>query len=315
MRTLTIICMLFAVTRIAWALPDTVRIQVTDVTTSSFSLVWMTNVAATPGVEIYSDPSLTIRIDDKVVVTPMPDATAEAADSARSKGVMKVRVAGLSPNTFYYARAVTIDPVDPLNVGFSPVQQVLTEVASVPYTTASDGSLQAFGNDLMSFKVFIKPADQSAKPGLGDLLLLEAAASPYPVSAFVGTGTVSSEGIVDLNNLYGENRQSMYVQGGERAVLRVYRGETLSALLHYRWLPVNSQTVAVQEPVKGFFADYNLDGKVDGSDFEEFRSHFRTAPNDTAYNPDFNVIDDPEGKVDARDFARFAHEFGRVNVK
>ena len=315
MRIFAITCLLLVVTQVAWAVPDTVRIQVTDVTTSSFSLVWMTNVAATPGVEIYSDPSLTNRIDDKVVITSMPDVMAEVAESARSKGIMKVRVAGLSPNTSYYARSVTVDPVDPLGVGFSPVQQVQTEVASVPYTTASDGSLQAFGNDLLTFIVHIQPNDQSTKPGLGDLLLLESVDSPYPVSAFVGTGTISSEGIVDLNNLYGANRQSMYVQGGEKAVLRVYRGGTLSMLLHYRWLPVNSQTVAVKEPLKGFFADFNLDGKVDGSDFEEFRSHFRTAPNDAAYNPDFNVIDDPDGKVDARDFARFAHEFGRVDVK
>ncbi len=315
MRKLAIICLLLAATRISWAVPDTVRIQVTDVTTSSFSLVWMTNVAATPAVEIYSDPSLTNRIDDKVVITPMPDAMTEVSESARSKGIMKVRVAGLSPNTSYYARSVTADPLDPLSVGFSPVQQVQTEVASVPFTTASDGSLQAFGNDLVSFKVHIQPNDQSLKPGRGDLLLLETPDSPYPVSSFVGSGTVSSEGIVDLNNLYGSNRQSRYVQGGEKAVLRVYRGGTLSMLLHYRWLPVNSQSVAVKEPLRGFFADYNLDGKVDSSDFEEFRSHFRTAPNDAAYNPDFNVIDDPEGKVDARDFARFAHEYGRVGVK
>jgi hypothetical protein len=80
-------------------------------------------------------------------------------------------------------------------------------------------------------------------------------------------------------------------------------------------LPVNSNTIAVVEPLKGFFADINLDGKVDDQDFAEFRKQYRTAPEDAAYNPDFNFIGAADGKVDARDFAMFAREYGRTGIK
>jgi hypothetical protein len=73
--------------------------------------------------------------------------------------------------------------------------------------------------------------------------------------------------------------------------------------------------VYVVEPVKGFFADINLDGKVDDEDFAAFKAQYRTSSNDPSYNPDFNFVDDPEGKVDARDFSKFSKEYGRTNVE
>jgi len=38
-------------------------------------------------------------------------------------------------------------------------------------------------------------------------------------------------------------------------------------------------------------------------------------PDDASYNPDFNFIEDPESKVDVRDFSRFSQEYGRQNVQ
>jgi hypothetical protein len=297
----------------ALAVPDTLGLRVTDVTTSSISVVWLTDVAATPAVEIYSDASMTARMNEQVTITPMPDASPEVGAAALRKGIMKVRVAGLLADTKYFIRTVTADPVDPLSVGYSPLQEVTTAKATVPYTTAADGSLQAFANDLISFKVYIQPSDLSEKPGLGDLLVLETPGSPYPVSAFAGMGTLAPEGIIDLNNLYSASQLSLNIQGGEKAQLHIYRGGTLFTLLHYRWLSSNSQTVAVNEPVKGFFADINLDGKVDEADFAEFRKQYRTEPDDGTYNPDYNFFPlSTLDKIDAQDFAAFAKEYGKA---
>jgi hypothetical protein len=272
-------------------------------------------VEATPDVEVYADASMTNRLTDIVTMTPMPDAPQEVAAAARHKGIMKVRVTGLSPETNYYARAVTVDTSDPSSIGYSGLQEVATAATVAPYRQAQDGTLQGIANDLIASRVYIRPNDSDTVPGLGDLLLLETPASPYPVTAFVGVGAIAPEGIIDLNNLFGTDMTSLPITGGEKAVLNVYRGGNLSTLFHYRKLPVSTGTVAVGEPVKGFFADINLDGKVDDQDFAEFRKQYRTAPEDSNYNPDYNFVEDPNGKVDAMDFVRFAAEYGRTDVQ
>lgn len=299
-----------------FAFPETVSVRVTDVTASSFALVWMTDVAATPGVEVYSDVAMTNRLTDSVTITPMPDAPQEVAAAARTKRIMKVRIAGLTSNTRYYARTVTADPADPASIGYSVLQPVTTASAVVPYITATDGTLQGVANDLVAMKVYIRPSEANGgAPGQGDLILLETPLSPNPVSAFVGAGTAAPEGTIDLNNLFGQDLTSLAIQGGEKAVLTVYRGGALATLSHYRKLPVNSSMVAVGEPVKGFFADINLDGKVDELDFAEFRKQYRTGADDAIYNPDYNFVEGSGGKIDAQDFARFAREYGRVDVQ
>lgn len=298
----------------ARAVPDTVSARVTDVTTSSFSIVWMTDVAADPGVELYSDAAMTVPLAEGVTVTPMPDASPEAAAAAKAKGIMKVRISGLAAATRYYARSVTRDPANPDSVGYSGLMEVTTASLVKPYTAAQDGSLQGFANDLATMRVYLRPNDHQAVPGLGDLLVLEIPAAFYPLSAFVGSGTSAPEGVIDLNNLFGPDLSSLWAQGGEGALVRIYRGGALTTLLHYRRLPLNSGVVAASEPVRGFFADINLDGRVDDADFEEFRKQYRTSPDDGAYNPDYKFVQSPSGRIDAQDFARFAREYGRTDV-
>jgi hypothetical protein len=250
-----------------------------------------------------------------VTLVPMPDAPQAVAATARGKGIMKVRVAGLTPNTTYYARAVTADPTDPASVAYSVLQQVTTAASVVPYRQAADGTLQGAANDLISMKVYLRPSDTDAAPGQGDLILLETLASPYPVSAFVGVGLTAPEGVLDLNNLFGTDMTSLFIMGGENTLLTVYRGGTLSTLTHYRRFPTNSGIVAVGDAVKGFFADINLDGKVDDQDFAEFRKQYRTAPDDSTYNPDYKFVESSDVKINALDFVRFAREYGRTGVQ
>ncbi len=313
-RILLAASLLLTLSRTVFAVPDTVSARVTDVTTSSFSIVWMTDVAADPDVEVFTDSSMTTSLVDGVTVTPMPDVSQDVAAAAKLKGVMKVRVAGLAPNTSYYARSVTRAPGDPANVGYSGTLEVKTASMVAPYVPAQDGSLQGFANDLINMKVYLQPNDQQAMPGQGDLLILETPVAAYPLSVFVGAGITAPEGVLDLNNLFGADMTSLWVKGGETAQISFYRGGTLATLLHYRRLPANTGIVTASEPVKGFYADINLDGKVDDSDFEEFRKQYRTAPNDGNYNPDYKFVQSQSGKVDAQDFASFAKQYGRTNV-
>jgi hypothetical protein len=167
----------------------------------------------------------------------------------------------------------------------------------------------------LSFRTYIRPSDTSADPGIGDLVILEEEGAAYPISAFVGDWINSPEGILDLNNLFGVDSSSLDIKGGEKAVLRIYRSEGSSTLTHYRRAPQNGNMVYVVEPVKGFFADINLDGKVDDNDFAEFKKQYKTLPEDTVYNPDFNFVEDTEGKIDAKEFSKFSREYGRANVQ
>lgn len=299
----------------AFAVPETVSVRVTDVTTSSFAVVWMTDVAATPAVEVYSDQGMQNRLTDTVICTAMPDASQEVAAAARGKGVMKLRVAGLVPGTSYYVRTVTVDPASSGSIGYSGLQQVTTATAVLPYRQEADGTLLGSANDLAAFKVYVRPHDPAAVPGLGELILLETDGARNPVSAFVGAGVSAPEGVLDLNNLFGTEMTTLFLQNQERALLSVYRGGTLSTLVHYRTLPGASNAVSVVEPAQGFFADLNLDGTIDDQDFQALRKQYRTAADDAAYNPDFDFVDGVAGVVDIHDFARFAREYGRAGVQ
>ena len=299
----------------AWAVPELTGVRVCDVTPGSFAVVWQTDLAAEPELELYEDAAMSQRITEGVQVTAMPDLPAAVADAAKKKGIMKVRVSGLAANRTVYLRAVTRDPANSASVGYSPVQSATTTKEVRPYRVAADGSLPPLSNSMLAVRIYIRPNDLSEVPGLGDLVVLESPATAWPVSAFVGAGAVSPEGVLDLNNLFGKDLYSLEVKGGEKAQLRIYRGNTLATLYHYRRFPSNGDGVSVGMPVKGFFADINLDGSVDEQDLAEFRAYYRTGPQDTAYNPDFNFVEDPDGKVDVQDFVRFAREFGRTNVE
>ncbi len=306
---------------VAWAVPEVVSVRVTDVTPSSFAVVWMTDVVAEPEVEVYSDAAMSQRLSEGMTFDPMAAASPDVADAARNKGIMKVRISGLQANTAYYVRAVTREPGVPGSVGYSSLQEVNTAGTVTGYRYDNQGVPVSMVNDLLGFKVYVRPGDSSQVPGLGELIVLETGDASSPLSAFVGDGIAAAEGVLDLNNLFAADGASLDVVGGEKTLLRIYRGGMLSTLLHYRKFPADSGAGRVAEPVQGFFADFNMDGVVDVADFEIFKSHYRNEADDGGFNPDINLITVQEGvvvsddRIDARDFARFATEFGSTNVE
>ncbi|MBI5234533.1 MAG: hypothetical protein HY880_09285, partial [Deltaproteobacteria bacterium] len=230
----------------AFAVPETAGLRITDVTPSSFSVVWMTDVAAAPSIEVYTDSSMVNRLTDGLVVTPMPAGSDAIVQAARNKGIMKVKITGLNAASKYYARAVTGEIANPQNVGYSALYEVITASGAAPYHYAN-GPAQGFSNDLLVFKTYIRPSDmtgpESGFPGLGDLIILESDNSAYPLSSFVGDWIDSPEGLIDLNNLFGTDGMSLNVKGGEKIALTIFRSGGLSTLVHYRRSPVNSEMV------------------------------------------------------------------------
>ncbi len=296
------------------AAPDTLAVRVTDVTPNSLSLVWMSDIPAEPSVQVFTDPAMANEITSQVKVVPMPCASTDVAAAAKQKNLFKARVEGLEPQTDYYVRAVNTDETDATSSSVSALQKATTGKEAASYTHDSNGLPVPFSNDLAIFQAYTPPDAADQQPGLGDIVLLEIPNAAYPISAFVGDGVLTPEGAIDLNNLFGPDGAALFVANREKAVLTIYRGGTLSNLVHYRWVPASSGLTEVQEPAKGFFADFNLDGVVDVSDFQEFEKYYRTKKADGSYNPDFDFVDDPDGAVDAREFSKFSEQYGRTDV-
>lgn len=298
----------------ALAVPETTAVRITDVTTSSFAVVWMTDVVADPGLEVYADSSLQQRVTEGIIITAMPSGSGKAAQAAREKGIIKVRVSGVLPATTYHVRTVTKDSLNPASLSYSPLLTVTT-ASGISLYHIVNGATQSLANDLVAFPVYVRPSDAAAEPRLGDLVMLEAQGASYPLSAFVGDGVVSPEGMLDLNNLFGADGLSLAAAGGEVITLRIYRSGNLSTLTHYRKVPQNSSSVSIVALLKGFFADINLDGKVNDQDFGAFKVQYRSLRDDTIYNPDFNFVEDQDGNVDVREFSKFSREYGRTDVQ
>jgi len=307
---LTIIGLLVA-PRFCLALPQTTEVDVADVTPNSFSLVWMSDRESEPSVRVYSDESLTQEITSGLTVLPMGGIPSDVAGAAKSRGILKVTVTGVSASTTYYARAVTTDSQDPDGVSFSPSVSVTTQAETSNFTEV-DSEPVVFANDLCTFPVYVMPGDGSL--GFGDLVMLTAEGSQTPVTAFVGAGAASPEGLIDLNNLFGPDGISLNLGDMERAKLVVYRGYVMPSLEHFRWIDEQSGYTEVKGAVRGFFVDFNLDGTVDDADFGEFAKRYRTRETDPDYNPDFDYVPDTEGVVDAREFSGFAENYGRTDV-
>ncbi len=291
------------------ALPAMTGVRVTDVTASSFAVVWMTDAEGEPSVDVFLDSQMTSAVNG---VNKIPMAgTAVTKTAALSKGNIRVMVTGLQPGTSYYVRALMPDPVSPAVISYSPLIEVVTAAKTLPYKE-SDGVRTSLANDLIAFTTFTQNPGQDN--GSGELVILELPGSRYPLSAYVGEGAQAPEVIFDLNNLYGADGLSADIAGGDRITLTVYKGGFAYSVLYYRRLGSNTGTSGVAEPLKGFFADVNMDGSVDDGDFELFRAQYGFASSDAGFNPDFDFVQDQSGIIDVKDFSRFSIQYGKQGL-
>ena len=204
-----LILFVFLIPNVAKAI-SVADVYVTDVTPSSFTIVWVDESNATGSVDLYSDVLGTQAVTDAVFQNRLTDSNDTLlANQARANGVLRVRVSNLSANTPYFFK---------LN-----------------YTNSSSGILPASG-PLFAVKTLLNNAAVSnegitidvLKPdgitaARGTILLAKVAGSPYPISHLVGDATDDKTAAVNLSNLFsgGINRE---LAGGEALSITVLGG-------------------------------------------------------------------------------------------
>ena len=222
-----IILFTFLVTGSAFALPPVVQdITVTDVTPVSFSVVWSSDQASSCNISVFTDENGTNDITAGLVITPHPtrnNSTAVIA-AAQNRGVMKIRVTGLSPSTTYYFQTQTISipgAETTSSPSVAPFASVTTSAAAGKITGSGLEQIP-FTNDLIYSDIY---EGDGTTPADGALLLAEVDGARYPVSSFVGDEFAGPRAAVDLNNLYSSlDNKSFSLQGGRKIVLTALYG-------------------------------------------------------------------------------------------
>ena len=189
-------------------IPWTTRgLRITDVTPKAFSLLWITKQEALCFANVYADAEGS-NVIEGLTITDESDLHPPAGQ----KGVMKVRVSGLKPQTTYYFRRVTISNgvvlVEPAS---RPLPSVTTELTSV-----------ILANDLLRHRVWMS---DGSTPAEGALLLAEVEGGSYPITGWVGDGITAPEVLVNLMNVYSETEhENLELFGGEAITLESIGG-------------------------------------------------------------------------------------------
>lgn len=185
-------------------------VYVTDVTPSSFTVVWIDEPNATGNIDLYSDVLGTQPVTDAVFQNQFTDSNdTSLASQARANGVLRVRVSNLSANTPYFFKLNYTNS----GSGILPVSGPLFAVKTLLNNAA-------VSNEGITIDV-LQP--DGIIPARGSILLAQVAGSPYPVSHLVGDATDDKTAVVNLSNLFsgGINRE---LAGGEALSITVLGG-------------------------------------------------------------------------------------------
>ncbi len=184
----------------AWGAVEINELQVTNVGTTTLTVVWTTSEVSTPALEVFSDSAganavtATLGLDYYPIAEGDPAVVNESGARAGRRAlellainrrVVVVRVTGLSPGTAYYVRPRTFGPTGTDN-GVSPV-------ALKPVTTALFTSMVVDGRLLrVRFPGFA---------GEGMVALVQGPAGTAPLSAIIGDSTEADSAVFPLAGL------------------------------------------------------------------------------------------------------------------
>ena len=244
-----IIAFIACVPVIANAIVDS-DVYVTDVTPSSFTVVWIDEANATGSIDLYSNVLGTLPVADAVYQDQFTDSNnISLANQARVNGVLRVRVSNLSANTPYFFK-LNYNNSAP---GVLPVSGPLFAVKTLLNNAA-------VSNESITIDVLEPDGLTAAR---GTILLAQVDGSPYPVSHLVGDATADKTAVVNLSNLFasGVNRELL---GGEGLELIVLGGNQSRALLNTT-VPVNDKLGELEVIVPGTIQlQTTLDSDGDG---------------------------------------------------
>ncbi len=196
--------------------------QVTDVTPSGFSVLWHSSEASTPRVEVFLDAAATQEITDQVEMIPFPLQGAvsglsgryEQAQSrlalqqtAKQKGLNKIRVRGLDPETEYFIKVFADSAGDSGSWPASGTQSVTTQREN------------AFLQDSAIVVVDLHDVDSR-----GWLVSASVATSTHPVSSFADAGAEPGQAVINLSNLFGSDGTNWYSDIITSLTIQVIKG-------------------------------------------------------------------------------------------
>jgi len=240
-----------------WAAAPLPRdVRVADVTPSSFTVVWTVDEASTGSLELFRDVLGTVPAGGAAIAPGWTESgEAALATAAEDAGVLRVRVAGLDPDTPYFFRTTTT----PKGPG-SPAQ--LPAAGALYSTVTASRSLAHSANELAADVL----TAGGGSPLPGALLLVELPGALSPLSAIAGDGYAGSLAAVHLANLYdAAGGESLGTTGGETAILTAVAG-TVGRASASTALVANVGTAAFQRhaPIALLVPqDSDLDGMPD----------------------------------------------------
>lgn len=249
--------LLFAVCSVQASPVIVTDITVTDVTPSSFSVLWNGDQSAIPSIRIFSDADGSQEITGGLLITshPLKGKHSSVREHARDNGALQVQVSGLTPLTTYYFQTVTISAasgeitLEPTVPQFS---SVATQDISVR-TNIPDSTEYFFTNDTILIST---PLGDGSDASEGTIVAILVEGSDYPVSGLVGDGVTVPYAAMDGANVFdAQSHVNMPLNGGEQVSVTRFLGingtETFSSyLLPPRQLAQQRGTVSLYEVVR-----------------------------------------------------------------
>ena len=183
-------------------------VQVTDVTTVQFSVVWGAIEPATGTVKVFADSDGTVPVTE-ALVTPESSNFPPAEDL----GVMKVRVVNLKPDTQYYCQIQTTSK----NSGI-----VTSYPETPPYIgVRTEHTSGIVSNDVLAQEISIG----NGKSTQGTLVIAKVDQASYPLTGWAGDGVPDGWIAIDMNNFYDKDtRTNLELVGGEPIFLTYFGG-------------------------------------------------------------------------------------------
>ena len=283
---------------------------VSDVTPRSFSVIWNTSEPAVPDIDVFSDESGLTPVSG-IVVTPFPlkNENVSVRDAARTAGVMKVEVTGLTAGTLYYfqTRTTSVSTGETTQSPQAAVMMSVTTEGKITRSITLASSENYFSNDLIFIGCYL-PDDISYADGA--LLVAEIQGGSYPISGFVGDGMAAPFAYVDLNNVFSATtHETLPLDGNENVTLTKYMGINGKQTVPYI-TPENDQLAELKQPeIKKCEGDFDEDGDTDGGDIAILISEFGICVSNCLCDSE------PDGDVDEDDLEQFALKFGAVNCQ
>lgn len=263
--------------------PEVSHVMVTDVTTTSFSVIWAASEPSTADLEVYEEEAGT-EAADYAVITPHPiesgdeDIRMAIKTAAEDNGVMKVRVTDLEPDTTYYFTTITISTSPDNTTTYYPdaAMAVTTESETVR-TYESGEDILPFSNDLIIEACYL---DDGVTFAEGTLLVATVEGANHPITAFVGDGVDPPYALIDLNNVFSHNTyENLDLSQGLNLTLLNFRGLLGNSIVTHS-VPEDQSLSEVKPAEFGLMAGWNF-------------VSFQLEPGDTAIDTILASIIDP----------------------